>query len=144
VVRSTLKVLMVGNIPRIPERIAAHCVGTLAEASARLNTSQFKVTLAAENLPDGKGYDLSRLIARQKGSLFVAIPLSQTLWLPAVERGKIVLGRRAINASLLENEVEIALGAARTPIETANTSKPGLASGVVRRLASPRRRVRAA
>jgi hypothetical protein len=101
VVQSTLKVLMVGNLAPVADRFAAHRVSTLAEASALLRASRFRVTLAAENLPDGKGYDLSRSIARQGGNLFVAIPLSATLWLPAVERGDIVLGRRAINASLL-------------------------------------------
>jgi hypothetical protein len=144
VVQSTLNVLMVGILAPVAERFAAHRVSTLAEASALLRTSRFRVTLAAENLPDGKGYDLSRLIARQEGNLFVAIPLSATLWLPAVERGNIVLGRRAFNASLVENEMEIALGATRTPIEPAGPSKLPRAAGVLHRIASPKRGVRAA
>ena len=89
---------------------------TVAEAQTLLEEFRFPVVLARETLPDGNGYDLARTIARQRGTLFVGVALSETLWLPVVERGSIVLGQRALNTSVFENEVEIALGAVRADI----------------------------
>ncbi|MGH9715286.1 MAG: hypothetical protein ACRD4R_00930 [Candidatus Acidiferrales bacterium] len=83
---------------------------TLAEAKELMATFQFVAVLAPENLPDGRGYDLAALVAKQSGNLYVGIALSETLWLPVIEGGGLVLGQRALNASVFENEVELALG----------------------------------
>ena len=90
---------------------------TVEEAKNLLADLRFAVVLAQETLPDGQGYDLAWLIAHQGGNLFVGVPLSETLWLPVVERGSLVLGQRALNASVFENEVEIALGAVRIQLQ---------------------------
>jgi hypothetical protein len=96
----------------------ARYADTVAEATVLLEGFHFAVVLARETLPDGRGYELARIIARQGGNLFVGVPLSETLWLPVVERGSLVLGQRALNASVFENEVEIALGAVRAQIKS--------------------------
>ncbi len=91
---------------------------TVTEAKTLLEEFRFAVVLAGEALPDGSGYDLARTIERQGGNLFVGVALSETLWLPVVEHGSLVLGQRALNASVFENEVEIALGAVRARLKT--------------------------
>lgn len=91
---------------------------TVAEAKKLLQGVRFTVVLARETLPDGRGYDLARMIGRQGGNLFVGVPLSETLWLPVVERGSIVLGERALSANVFENEVEIALRSVREQLST--------------------------
>jgi hypothetical protein len=96
--------------------VAMHA-DTVEEAKNLLADFPFAVVLAQETLPDGRGYDLAWLIAHQGGNLFVGVPLSETLWLPVVERGSLVLGQRALNASVFENEVEIALGAVRIQLQ---------------------------
>jgi hypothetical protein len=95
----------------------ARYADTVAEATGLLEGLHFAVVLARESLPDGRGYDLARTVARQGGNLFVGVPLSEILWLPVVERGSLVLGQRALNASVFENEVEIALGAVRARLK---------------------------
>jgi hypothetical protein len=92
---------------------------TVAQAKSLVEEFRFAVVLALETLPDGRGYDLARIIADQGGNLFVGVPLSEVLWLPVVEQGSIVLGQRALNASVFENEVEIALGAVRARLKAA-------------------------
>lgn len=120
-----LQILMVGNPAPSTGRLIFQLVSrgygamhadTVAEAQTLLEEFRFQVVLARETLPDGNGYDLARTIARQRGTLFVGVALSETLWLPVVERGSIVLGQRALNASVFENEVDIALGAVRADI----------------------------
>jgi hypothetical protein len=122
-----LQILMVGSpgasTGRLIFQLAArgHVVGhadTVAEAKALLEGARFAVVLAREILPDGCGYDLARAVSRQGGNLFVGVQLSETLWLPVVERGSSVLGQRALNASVFENEVEIALGAVRAQLRS--------------------------
>jgi hypothetical protein len=115
-------------------------VDTVAEAQSVLEASRFGVVLATETLPDGRGYDLSNLVASQSGYLFVGVLLSETLWLPVVERGSLVLGQRALNASVFESEVDIALGAVRVEINSGESSKSVGAESIYRRVAHPKRR----
>ena len=85
----------------------SHSVKTVREADTVLRTVRFQLTLATEKLPDGIGYELASLVARQAGNLFVAVPLSETcLWLPAVENGVRSLGERALNPLMLKTEAE--------------------------------------
>jgi hypothetical protein len=84
----------------------SHAVGGVHEAETVLKTIRFKVVLSSEKLPDGTGYELAALIARQGGSLFIGVTLSETcLWLPVIERGERSLGKRAINPTALEAEI---------------------------------------
>lgn len=144
-----VQILMVGNpspstgrlIFRLTTRgYGARRVDTVAEARSVLETFRFAVVLAAETLPDGKGYDLAAAVARYSGNLFVGVALSETLWLPVVERGALVLGQRALNASVFENEVEIALGAMRKEILPVHAGKPAVAVAASRRASPAKRR----
>src|SRR5580693_771668 len=95
----------------------SHAVKTVREADAVLRTIRFQLTLATEKLPDGTGYELSSLIARQSGNLFISVPLSETcLWLPAVENGVRSLGQRALNPLTLATEAELILRATDSAI----------------------------
>jgi len=79
---------------------------TLRDGQDLMKTFRIDVVLAAESLPDGRGYDIAESVLRQSGTLLVGIALSEnTLWLPVVERGQRVLGNRAIGAGLLETEM---------------------------------------
>jgi CheY-like chemotaxis protein len=97
------------------ERLASHgwgcqVVDLLTEAKEELNKSQFEIVLAAENMDDGRGYELTDVIARRSLSLLVGVMLSESyLWLPTVERGVRTLGARAVNPSLLEETMEVML-----------------------------------
>ncbi|MGH9740322.1 MAG: hypothetical protein ACRD4X_17305 [Candidatus Acidiferrales bacterium] len=142
----SVQILMVGNptpstgrlIFRLTSRgFGAQHVDTVAEARSLLETFRYSVVLSTEKLPDGRGYDLAALVARTSGYLFVGVPLSETLWLPVVDHGSIVLGQRALNASVFENEVEIALGEARTGSQGSGAE---LRAGITRRVAMPKRR----
>jgi hypothetical protein len=96
---------------------ASHAVTTVREADTVLRTIRFQLTLAAEKLPDGTGYDLAWLVAQQTGNLFIAVPLSETcLWLPAVENGVRSLGERALNPLMLKTEAESILRTCDTAI----------------------------
>jgi DNA-binding NtrC family response regulator len=94
------------------ERLARHgwgcqVVDLLTEAKEELNKSQFEIVLAAENMDDGRGYDLTDVIARRSLSLLVGVMLSGSyLWLPTVERGVRTLGARAVTPFLLEETME--------------------------------------
>lgn len=84
----------------------SHAVAGAREAETVLKTIRFKVVLSSEKLPDGTGYELAPLIARQGGSLFIGVTLSETcLWLPVIEKGERSLGKRAMNPTMLEAEV---------------------------------------
>lgn len=114
-------------------------VETLQEAQDLLETFRFEITLAAETLPDGRGYELARIVARHSGTLMVSVALSEScLWLPVVERGAKVLGQRALNANMIEMEIERVL--------TSNAARytrslgPGPESVVPARGASARRK----
>lgn len=85
----------------------AYDADNLAEATTALGTIHFDVVLAPENLPDGRGYDLTDQVLRQSGSLLVSVDLSETcLWLPVILRGAKVLGERALNVAILEWDME--------------------------------------
>jgi len=89
----------------------SHAVKTLREARDMLGTFRFDVVLAAESLPDGRGYELAEVVARRSSTLLVGVALSEScLWLPVVERGDYVLGLRAVNSQALELELELILG----------------------------------
>ncbi len=82
-------------------------VVTLQQARDQVETFDFDVVLATESLCDGRGYDLAEPVARHSRTLLVGVALSEScLWLPVVERGVGVLGRRALNAQMLETEME--------------------------------------
>jgi DNA-binding response OmpR family regulator len=85
-------------------------VGTLREARELLRTFRFDIVLAGESLPDGQGYELIDTIARHEGTLLIGVALSEScLWLPVLQRGTNVFGKRAFNADLIESEVELLL-----------------------------------
>lgn len=95
----------------------SRAVGTVREARELLKTFRFDIVLAAEALPDGRGYELTDLIALHQGTLLVGVALSEScLWLPVLQRGDNVFGNRALNADMIESEMEMLLRA------------PGLAS----------------
>jgi DNA-binding NtrC family response regulator len=96
--------VILGRLRR--KNFASEVVETLREARELLPCSQFDVVLAAEDLPDGHGYELADPVARRACTLLIAISLSETwLWLPVVERGARVIGERAFLADLLEPEL---------------------------------------
>jgi hypothetical protein len=80
---------------------------TLREGKELLHTLRFDLVLTSESLSDGRGYDVSEAVARQSATLLVSVPLSESLlWLPVVDRGLNVLGKRAINATVMESEAQ--------------------------------------
>jgi hypothetical protein len=88
----------------------ARCVSSLHEAKEAMAIFDFDVTLAAELLPDGRGYDVAELVAEHARSLLVGVVLSEScLWLPVVFRGAHVLGQRALKPQMLETELETLL-----------------------------------
>ncbi len=118
-------------------------VETIRAAQDLLETFRFDVVLAAESLADGRGYDLADIVARRGGTLLVGVALSETcLWLPVVERGALVLGRRALNARALEVELDLVLdmsvvGAAKGNMPSARLKNSRALSD---RTMSPRRK----
>jgi hypothetical protein len=95
---------------------------------------------APENLLDGRGYDLAPTVSRQQGNLYVAIPLSETLWLPVVEYGALVLGQRALNANVFENEVEYALDLAGGEARAGDNLRTEMREATSHRVAPLKRR----
>ena len=88
----------------------ARKVPTLRDARDLLGTFDFDVVLASEALPDGRGYDVAESVALHSRTLMVGVALSEScLWLPVVDRGKHVLGKRALNVQALESEMETLL-----------------------------------
>jgi hypothetical protein len=132
---AAVRILVVGNSSASTESTLkalarsgwdSHTVGTVREGDAVLRTIRFHLTLAAEKLPDGTGYQLATLIAQQCGNLFISVPLSETcLWLPAVEHGMRSLGQRALNPLTLATEAEIILRACDTAIAWPKTERSG-------------------
>jgi hypothetical protein len=113
---SAMRILVAGALPagavemlrRFGDRgWGSRQVVTLQQAREQLETYDFDVVLATEALCDGRGYDLSESVARHSRTLLAGVALSEScLWLPVVERGVGVLGRRALNAQMLESEME--------------------------------------
>lgn len=97
----------------------SYSVETLAEAKGVLRTIRFALVLAAEELADGRGYELMDDVASQSGSLLVCVTLSEScLWLPVVTHGDRTLGNRAVNEYTLEGELKFLLeGAAKRRAE---------------------------
>jgi DNA-binding response OmpR family regulator len=112
---AVIRILVVGNHPAATSAIttrlmllgwASQVVDTLREARNALATLKFEVVLAAEILPDGRGYELTEGVAFRSGTLFVCVALSEnSLWLPVLDRGASVLGTRAISGAELESEI---------------------------------------
>jgi hypothetical protein len=110
-----IRILVVGSHPPAIGAITArlgllgwgfHAVDTLREARTALDMLAFDVVLSAEHLPDGRGYELTGIVAPLGRTLFVCIALSENfLWLPVLDLGTLVLGTRAINGSELESEI---------------------------------------
>jgi hypothetical protein len=104
----------------------SHSVETVREAGEVLRTIRFQLTLAADKLSDGTGYELVTLIARQLGNLFISVSLSETcLWLPAVEKGMRSLGQRALNPLTLATEAEMILRGCDTAIVRPESERSG-------------------
>jgi len=113
---TAMRILVVGVLPRgavdILRRFndrgwGSRQVLTLQQAREQLETYDFDVVLATETLCDGRGYDAAETVVRHLRTLLVGVALSDScLWLPVVERGVGVLGRRALNAQMLETEME--------------------------------------
>ena len=117
---------------------ASYSVDSLAEAQAVLQTIQFDVILAAERLPDGRGYDLSPSVAVFSGTLLVCVSLSESfLWLPVLVEGSRVLGKRAIHHDALEFEIEDVLASARYKRSRAAAHASGKKAIPPRRRGSP-------
>jgi hypothetical protein len=111
----------------------ARCVPSVHEAKEAMAIFDFDVTLAAESLPDGRGYDVAELIAEHARSLFVSVVLSEScLWLPVVFRGAHVLGQRALKPQMLEPELETLLSV--NARESARDSVRHVVSNVVREI----------
>lgn len=110
-----LRILVVGNLfpaardilRRFTERgWGSQLVGRLSEARDLLSILDYEVVLSSECLVDGRGYDLADSVAAHSRTLIVGVALSESqLWLPVVERGAHVLGKRALNAQILELEL---------------------------------------
>jgi hypothetical protein len=116
---AAVRILVVGNSAASTESTLkglarsgweSHAVESVCEANAVLRTIRFQLTLAAEKLCDGTGYELAGLIEQQRGYLFISVHLSETcLWLPVVEGGVRSLGKRALNPLTLATEAEFIL-----------------------------------
>jgi hypothetical protein len=113
---TAMRILVVGALPRGSIEIlrrfgdrgwGSRQVVTLQQARDQVATYDFDVVLATESLCDGRGYDLADAVTQHSRTLLVGVALSEScLWLPVVERGVGVLGRRALNAQMLESEME--------------------------------------
>jgi hypothetical protein len=127
--------------------LGSHCVDTVREAQDVLETFPFEIVLAAESLADGRGYELAGVVTRNWGTLLVGVALSEScLWLPVVERGANVLGKRALNANMLESELSMLLCARtceRRP-DVIRDSAPASTRPALQRTLSPRRKISAA
>jgi len=85
---------------------AFHSVDTIAEAETAMRATPFDIVLAAETMPDGRGYDLTNRVVNHSGTLLISIALSETcLWLPVVQHGVRTLGERALNSFTLQSEI---------------------------------------
>jgi hypothetical protein len=136
---AAVRILVVGNSTASTESTLkdlarsgwdSHSVQTVREAGAVLRTIRFHLTLAAEKLRDGTGYELATLVAQQSGNLFISVSLSETcLWLPAVEKGTRSLGRRALNPLTLATEAEMILRGCDTATVRTESERSGSGIG---------------
>jgi DNA-binding NtrC family response regulator len=94
------------------ERLSRHgwkcvIVDRISDARETLRKNEYEIVLAAEYLTDGRGYDLTDVVAQRSCSLLVGVMLSDSyLWLPTVECGARTLGMRAVNPAMLEETME--------------------------------------
>jgi hypothetical protein len=88
----------------------ARTAPSLQDAGHLMGVFDFDVVLASESLPDGRGYDVAAAVVSHSRTLMVGVALSEScLWLPVVDRGRYVLGRRGLNLPALESEMETLL-----------------------------------
>lgn len=101
-----------GTLARLAARgFGSYRAESLREARDLLETFRLDVVLATESLADGHGYALAETMRRHSGTLIVGIALSEScLWLPVIERGISVLGKRALSPAMLEPELDRLLG----------------------------------
>ncbi len=117
---TTMRILYAGTpAPTTEEmlgRLAARGFGAyraakLCDARDLLETFRLDVVLATESLSDGRGYALADEMKEHRGTLIVGVALSEScLWLPVIERGVPVLGKRALSPAMLESELDRLLG----------------------------------
>jgi hypothetical protein len=148
---SLMRVLVVGPVAldtaATLERLARHnwgsyAVDSLSEAKSVFKTLRFDVVLAAESLSDGRGYELAAAAADFSATLLVSVTLSESsLWLPVVYCGDNVLGQRALNARMLELELEFLLSQPTPDRANARGLKRGraTAAGAVKGIIPPLR-----
>jgi hypothetical protein len=117
---TTMRILYAGApapmVDGVLDRLAARGFGAyrvekLCEARDMLEAFRLDVVLAAELLGDGRGYALADVMRQHSGTLIVGVALSEScLWLPVIERGVKVLGKRALSHAMLESELGRLLG----------------------------------
>jgi len=117
---TTMRILFAGTSAPVTDevlaRLAARGFGAyraerLRDARDLLETFRLDVVLATELLVDGRGYALADAMRRHSGTLIVGVALSEScLWLPVIERGVTVLGKRAFSPAMLEAELDHLLG----------------------------------
>jgi hypothetical protein len=117
---TTMRILFAGAPTPITDellaRLAARGFGAyratkLRDARDLMGTFRLDVVLAAELLSDGRGYALADATRQHSGTLIVGVALSEScLWLPVIERGVTVLGKRALSHAMLESELDRVLG----------------------------------
>jgi hypothetical protein len=116
---ASLRILVVGDLlpgtGEILRRLSSKGFGsrhvrTLREAREILDTFDFHIVLATELLQDGRGYDIAESVSRHSRTLIVGVALTEScLWLPVIYRGVHVLGKRALSAEMLSEELETML-----------------------------------
>lgn len=131
---TTMRILFAGTSAPVTDEVlarlaargfGAYRVEKLREARELLETFRLDVALATESLADGRGYALAEAMRRRSGSLIVGVALSEScLWLPVIERGVSVLGKRAFNPAMLEMELDRLLGVRL--LEERNARKAGI------------------
>ena len=119
-VAMTMRILYAGTpAPMMDEvlaRLAARGSGAyraekLCEARDLLEAFRLDIVLATQLLSDGRGYALADTMRQHSGTLIVGVALSESsLWLPVIERGVTVLGKRALSHTMLEPELDRLLG----------------------------------
>jgi hypothetical protein len=137
-----------GMLNRLARRgWGSRVVSTLREGQDLLRSFKFDLVLSSEILSEGRGYDVSDAVALQSGTLLVGIALSESwLWLPVVELGRNVLGKRALNAGMLESEARELLGRSdkHTIVENAHGVLMHVERSAARHNGVPRRKKTAA
>lgn len=80
---------------------------TIQRGREIIKACNFELLISAEELPDGRGYDLIDPVIARGISLFIGIETSNdALWIPVVDHGENVLGNAAIDFDVLERELE--------------------------------------